>query len=98
MLVMWDRGVHAYDMVAGVRGRGAHVLARLPAHVKPDLVEVLPDGTWLAYLQPSDPQRHDKERLLVRIIDYTIDDPSRPGHAQHHRLLTTLLDPTAFPA
>ena len=98
MLVMWDRGFHDYDMLAGVRSRGAHVLARLPAHVKPTLVEVLPDGTWLAYVQPSDPIRRQDERLLVRIIDYTIQDPTRPGPAQHHRLITTLLDPTAYPA
>src|SRR5579864_4677750 len=56
-LVMWDRGFHDYDMLGGVRARGAHVLARLPAHVKPELVEGLPDGTWLAYIQPSDPKR-----------------------------------------
>lgn len=98
MLVMWDRGFHDYDMLSGVRSRGAHVLARLPAHVKPELVEVLPDGTWLAYIQPSDPARRQTERLLVRVIEYTIDDPTRPGHAQHHRLITTLLDPAACPA
>lgn len=98
MLVMWDRGFHDYAMLAGVRSRGAHVLARLPTHVKPELVEVLPDGTWLAYIQPSDPKRRAKERLLVRVIDYTINDPARPGHAQHHRLITTLLDPTRHPA
>jgi hypothetical protein len=66
--------------------------------VKPELVEVLPDGTWLAYIQPSNPARRQTERLLVRVIDYTIDDRARPGHAQHHRLITTLLDPTAYPA
>jgi hypothetical protein len=98
MLVMWDRGFHDYDMLAGVRSRGAHVLARLPAHVKPERVEGLPDGTWLAYIRPSDPKRRGKERLLVRVIDYTIDDPTRPGHAQHHRLITTLLDPAGYPA
>jgi hypothetical protein len=98
MLVMWDRGFHDYDMLYGVRSRGAHVLARLPAHVKPELVEVLPDGTWLAYIRPSDPSRRQTECLLVRVIDYTIDDPARPGHAQHHRLITTLLDPTVYPA
>ena len=98
LLVMWDRGFHDYDMLAGVRSRGGHVLARLPAHVKPELVEVLPDGTYLAYVHPSDPKRRANERLLVRVIDYTIDDPKRPGHAQHHRLITTLLDPTFFPA
>ncbi len=35
---------------------------------------------------------------MVRVIDYTIDDPKRPGHAQHHRLITTLLDPTLYAA
>jgi hypothetical protein len=96
MLLMWDRGFHDFDMLAGVRRRGAHVVARWPAHVKPALVEVLPDGTYLAYLHPSDPKRRNKERLLVRVIDYTIDDPTRPGHAQHHRLVTTLLDHTLY--
>jgi hypothetical protein len=98
MLVMWDRGFHDYEMLAGVRSRGAQVLARLPAHVKPTLVEVLPDGTWLAYLHPSDPKRRQTERLLVRVIDYTLADPTRPGHAQHHRLITTLLDPVLYPS
>jgi hypothetical protein len=96
MLVLWDRGFHDYDMLAGVRSRGAHVLARLPAHVKPELVEVLPDGTTLAYVHPSEAKRRKNERLLVRIIEYTIDDPTRPGHAQRHRLVTTLLDQTLY--
>ncbi len=98
MLVLWDRGFHDYAMLADVRSRGAHVLARLPAHVKPERVEVLPDGTWLAYVHPSDPKRRATERLLVRVIEYTIDDPTRPGHAQRHRLITTLLNPTDYPA
>lgn len=98
MLVMWDRGFHDYARLCGVRSRGAHVLARLPAHAKPELLEVLPDGSWLAYVHPSDPKRRAQERLLVRVIDYTLDDPARPGHAQHHRLITTLLEPLAYPA
>ncbi len=31
--------------------------------------------------------------LLVRIIEYTLDDPARPGHGELHRLVTTLLNP-----
>lgn len=98
MLLLWDRGFHDYAMLVGVRSRGAHVLARLPAHVKPELVEVLPDGTYLAYVRPADPKRRKAARLLVRIIEYTLDDPTRPGHAQPHRLVTTLLDPTRYAA
>ena len=72
MLLMWNRGFHDYDMVAQVQQRGVHVLSRLPAHVKP---EVVPDGSYLAYLKPSDYQRRKAgEKLLVRVIEYTITD------------------------
>ena len=99
MLVSWDRGFHEFDMVAGVLQRGAQVLARLPAHVKPTWVAALPDGSWLGYLHPSDYQRRKRgEQVLVRVIDYAIDDPARPGQAQRHRLLTTLVDPALYPA
>jgi hypothetical protein len=99
MLVMWDRGFHDYDMLVQVRQRGAHVLSRLPAHVKPVLVQALADGSYLAYLQPSDYQRRKQgERLLVRVIEYTITDPNLPGYGQIHRLVTTLLDPEQYPS
>ena len=98
MLLMWDRGFHDYDMFVQARQRGAHVLARLPGHVKPTLVRSLADGSYLAYLQPSDYQRRKKgERLLVRVIEYTITDPNLPGWGEPHRLVTTLLDPEAYP-
>lgn len=98
MLLMWDRGFHDYDMFVQARQRGAHVLARLPGHVKPTMVRALGDGSYLAYLQPSDYQRRKKgERLLVRVIEYTITDPNLPGWGETHRLVTTLLDPVAYP-
>jgi hypothetical protein len=34
----------------------------------------------------------------VRIIEYTLNDPNRPGHREKHRLLTTLLDEKRHPA
>jgi hypothetical protein len=99
MLVMWDRGFHDYDMILGVLKRGGHVLSRLPAHVKPKRVRALPDGSYLAYLYPSDYQRRKRgEHLLVRVIEYTLTDPALPGYGQLHRLVTTLLDPQAYPA
>ena len=98
MLVMWDRGFHDYDMLVQVRQRGGHVLSRLPAHVKPTMVQPLADGSYLAHLQPSDYHRRKQgERLLVRVIEYTITDPNLPGYGQTHRLVTTLLDPEKYP-
>jgi hypothetical protein len=99
MLLMWDRGFHDYDMIAQSRQRGTHVLGRLPAHVKPDVVRPLADGSYLAYLRPGDYHRRKAgEKLLVRVIEYTITDPNLPGYAEVHRLVTTLLDPVLYPA
>ena len=99
MLVMWDRGFHDFDMLKGARKRGAHVLARLPSHVKPDKLRTLSDGSYLAYLYPSEyARRKSGERILVRIITYTINDPALPGYRQTYRLVTTLLNPAHAPA
>jgi len=99
MLVMWDRGFHAFDMLVGARQQGAHVLSRLPAPVKPKPVCSLPDGSYLAYLYPSDVQRRKRgEHLLVRILTYTIQDPALPGYGETHRLVTTLLSHQLYPA
>lgn len=99
MLVLWDRGFHEFDMFAGVQARQAHGLGRLPAHAQPEHVRTLPDGTYLAYLYPSDYHRRKQgERTLVRILSYTITDPQRPGYNERHHLVTTLLDPDLYPA
>ena len=99
MLVMWDRGFHSYDMAHRCVQRQAHFLARLPAHVQLTPIRHLSDGSYLAYLQPSDYRRRKQgERLLVRVIEYTLDDPGRPGYGERHRLVTSLLDDVAYPA
>ena len=96
---MWDCGFHSFDMAVRTLQRQAHFLGRLPAHVKPKFVQALPDGSYLAYLYPSDPQRKKRgEHLLVRVIEYTLDDPHRPGHGERHRLVTSLLDVPTYPA
>jgi hypothetical protein len=99
MLLMWDRGFHDFDMVVAARQRRAHVLGRLPAQVKPIPLRTLPDGSVLAYLLPSDDARRRRgERILVRVITYTITNPDLPGAGEEHRLITTLLNPRVAPA
>jgi hypothetical protein len=99
MLVLWDRGFHDYEMIVATRRRNAHVLSRLPSHVKPQPLRTLSDGSILAALRPSDAHRRKQgERLLVRVISYTITDPSLPGYGETYRVLTTLLDPRQAPA
>jgi hypothetical protein len=36
--------------------------------------------------------------MLVRVIEYTISDPRRPGYGVIHRLVTSLLNPEQAPA
>jgi hypothetical protein len=99
MLVMWDRGFHDFDMFVAARRRGAQVLSRLPSGVKPQRIRSLADGSYLAYLYPSEYGRRKRgERLLVRIITYTISDVALPGYGQTYRVITTLLNPHLAPA
>lgn len=94
MLLLCDRGLYSYATIAAILGRGAQVLVRVPAHVKPAVVAPLADGTRLVRIAPSDGKRRRRgEHLLARLIRYTIEDPNRPGHRVEHRLLTSLLDP-----
>lgn len=99
MLVMWDRGFHDYAMFRAVRGRGAQVLARLPAHVQVEITQALPDGSYLARLPCTDKARQALgEHVVVRMVEYTISEPNLVGYGERHRLVTTLLDCEQAPA
>lgn len=99
MLVMWDRGFYAFDMVAHAHATGAEVLARIPSHVVLKPVRTCADGSFWAYIYPSDSRRRKGgTHLLVRVVQYTIKDPALPGYGETHRLVTTLLDPASCPA
>jgi hypothetical protein len=95
VLLLWDRGLHSFEMVQGALARGSELLGRLPRTVKPGVpAATLKDGTQLVWVRPSDYGRRKRgERVLVRLIRYTIEDPNRPGHRVEHRLITSLLDP-----
>jgi Insertion element 4 transposase N-terminal/Transposase DDE domain len=98
-LLLWDRGLHSFEMVKATLARDCHLLGRLPATVKPEVLCTLSDGTQLIRLRPADKrQRAGGERISVRLIRYTLDDPDRPGHGVEHRLITSLLDPHEAPA
>ena len=99
MLLLWDRHFLTYPHLLAVRQRGAQVLVRITSNRIFEPIEVLADGSYLAklYRTRSD-RRRDRDGILVRIIEYTLDDPTRADGAQKHRLLTTLLDPELDPA
>lgn len=99
MLVLWDAGLHSFTLAAQTRARGAHFLGRVPAGATFTPRAILADGSYLAQMHPDNHGRPWRgETLWVRIIEYTLTDPHRPGYGERHRLMTSLLDATACPA
>lgn len=99
MLLLWDRNFLSYDLVQQVAERRAQLLARIKSNLIFNPIRRLRDGSFLAKLYPSPRHRaRDEGGVVVRIIEYTFEDPGRPGSGQPHRLLTTLLDERQHPA
>ena len=95
MLLTADRGFFSYALWRKAIGTGADLLWRVrtdSAGPKPTHLEDLADGSWLAHLRRSTPAAARREEpMLVRVVDYTIDD-GRANPASY-RLFTTLTDP-----
>ena len=91
MLVLADRGFCGYPLFKRVAATGADLLWRAKSNMKPRHLETLTDGTWLAELRPGGNAGRSAEPVVVRVIDYTVDD-GRPND-ETYRLLTTILDP-----
>jgi hypothetical protein len=99
MLVMWDRGLHAYERLEAARKRGAQILVRLPSNIKPEYRCRLEDGSYLVWVTHPDRERKRAgEGMLLRMVVYTLTDPERVGYQETHRLLTSLLDCKLAPA
>ncbi|MBM3465504.1 MAG: IS4 family transposase, partial [Armatimonadetes bacterium] len=98
-LMLWDRGFYGYSLLKQAVDEHKHVLGRLKANVITQRIENLGDGSYQARIYPTaKDQRRGTNALIVRVIEYTCDDPQRPGHGQRHRLVTTLLDAALYPA
>lgn len=92
MLLLADRGFYGFDMWTRAAASGADLLWRVKSTLSPRHLETLDDGSWLARIIPtSGKDRQHRTPLLVRVIDYTLDDGRE--NPEQYRLLTTILDP-----
>ena len=100
MLLTANRGFFSYALWRKAAATGADLLWRIrtdKSAPKPVHVEDLPDGSWLAQLsQTHSAAARRAEPMLVRVIDYTINDGRE--NATAYRLFTTLLDPNEVSA
>ena len=94
MLLLADRGFFSYALWRRATATGTDLLWRVRTDrggPTPIHLETLPDGSWLAHLQQThSAAARAAEPMLVRVIDYTIDD-GRDNRATY-RLFTTLID------
>jgi hypothetical protein len=96
MLLMWDRGLHSYNMVQATLAQKCDYLGRVPKNVKFSVEKVLEDGSYLSWVAPDGKsKKKGGTKIMVRVIEYTIDTD---GEAQIYRLITSLTDITLFPA
>jgi hypothetical protein len=100
MLLLWDRNFFGFDLIRNVLERGSHLLARVKtSQLVFRRLHDLPDGSYLTKIYPSPADRvKDCNGRLVRLIEYTHNDPTRQGCGEKHRLLTDLVDPADLPA
>lgn len=98
-LLIEDRGFFSYEHWKTLDSQGKKLLLRVKSNMLLRPIQRLSDGSFLAKIYPS-PYARDKDRdgIVVRVIEYTLDDPQRTGHGQKHRLLTNLFDHETYPA
>lgn len=97
-LLLEDRGFFCYDDWKALESR-VKLLVRVKSNFVLKPLQRLADGSYLAKIYPASYYRDkDQHGIVVRVIEYTLDDPQRTGHGEVHRLITNLLDPAEAPA
>ena len=95
MLLLVDQGLCSLELWHTFQATGAELVWRCRQDVKLPVLEVFADGSWRSELGAGHPKR---KRVAVRVVDYRLDDPGRPGESEDYRLLTTVADPARAPA
>jgi hypothetical protein len=96
MLCLADRGFYSFTAWENASATGADLLWRVKDNLRLEVVEELPDGSWLAEVFDSTRDRARRDPRTVRVIEYTIQDGREPNVP--YRLLTTILDHREAPA
>jgi len=96
MLCLADRGFYSFTAWADASATGADLLWRVRDNLKLEVVEGLPDGSWLAQVFHSTQDRARRDPRTVRVIEYTVEDGREPTGP--YRLVTTILDHAEAPA
>jgi hypothetical protein len=91
MLCIADRRFYSLNTWQHAAASGADLLWQVKENLRLDAVAVLADGSWLAEVFHSHPDRKRRRPITVRVIDSTVDD-GRP-QVGPYRLITTIGNP-----
>ncbi|MFI1568999.1 IS4 family transposase [Streptomyces sp. NPDC020490] len=97
-LLLAARGFTGLELWRAASAGGADLLWRIRSHQVLPVREELPDGSYLSDIVTARDHRKRADPEAVRVIEYTLDGPGRPGQDAPYRLITTVLDPDAAPA
>jgi hypothetical protein len=97
-LLLEDRGFFSYESWKALHQR-VKLLVRVTSNLILKPIQRLPDGSFLAKIYPTPYYRSkDRHGIVVRVIEYTLNDPQRTGHGEKHLLMTNLFEHEIFPA
>jgi hypothetical protein len=92
MVLLADRGFTGFALWKQASATGADLIWRAKNNVTPRHLETLPDGSWLGELRANN-KRLGTEHVVVRVVDYDIDDGRNDTAMGPFRLFTTMVDP-----
>ena len=96
-LLLEDRGFFCFDDWKTLNSQ-VKLLVRMKSHHVLEPIKQLSDSTYLAKIYRNAHDREkDRDGILVRVVEYTLDDPQRTGNGEVHRLITNLLDEREYP-
>jgi hypothetical protein len=97
-LLIADRGFAGLPLWRAARAHGADLLWRVRANIVLPVAEELADGSYLSEIVATSDYYRRADPEVVRVIEYTLDDPGVPSPGAPYRLITTITDHRAAPA
>ncbi|MFL5338154.1 MAG: IS4 family transposase [Geminicoccaceae bacterium] len=97
MLCLADRYFFGFALWQRAASTGADLLWRVKGNLRLPREQVLPDGSYLSTIYPSDKdRRHRTGGLPVRVVEYRLE--GIPEAEPLYRVVTSILDPQRAPA
>ena len=97
-LVLADRGLYSFERWQQAAATGAALCWRVSMRMRLPRDVVLEDGSYYSRLHAFADRHRHQAPMVVRVVEYQLDDPGRPGQTEGYRLLTNVLEPAAAPA